>query len=366
MGQTNLAADALQKADVSFDQGASVSQLHATVDYLLGSASFTQGELEQSKKYLQTAFEQTASMGYDHFIITEGRKSIDFLAFALKELPELKQIQSVYKRVIEFKPGMGNFISAAEDHAESKEKIRLEIEALGPGRIRLNEKMIRKSDWRATMARALFYYILDRSGETGNQIKLEFWPEKTGAKATSNFQSTLWRARKALQGLNILVLENNRYLIAPEVNIWYDVNEFENLYSRSKAGDISDSERLNLLKSAVELVKGEFLPDIFMEWANERRIQLQRMHQEILETLGEMLSARGKYSEAVRYYETLMQTDPFRDDIQLAILQCYKERGSISIAISRYKEYTKFLAVEGLMPSEELEACYLSLVRELE
>ncbi len=361
MGQIDLAIQTLTRADEKFDADQRVSQAHATVDYLLGCGYFKKDQKDIAKSYLMKAFAQTAEMGYDHFLISEGRRTLPVLTFASEAMPELTQVRSILKRVTGYQTGRSQIESAEEVETESQDVILLEVIGFGEGRIRLNGDVIHKSDWRANMARSLFYFILDRNGESSNTIKVEFWPDKSGAKATSNFQSTLWRARKALQGLNILVLENNRYVISNDVKIWYDVKEFETLIEQANVNNVSDSERINLLKSAVELVEGDYLQDVYMEWAHDRRIQLQRLYQETLEKLGNMTYARERFDEASHYFEQLMRADPYRDDIQISILKCLSRSGSVAQAASRYKAYAKFLEKEGLQPSEELESYYLSL-----
>ena len=361
MGQYDLAIETMLKADVVFDEADVKSEAHAAVDYLIGSAHFHRGDTEVSLDYLQRALSRTAAMGYDQFFISEGRHSIDYLKFAAKALPGLSQIKSVIKRVEEYQTGKSQLVEAVEEAPDSQEQVWLEASGFGDGRIRLNGDVIRKSDWRANMARALFYYILDREGVTGAEIKLEFWPDKSGPKATSNFQSTLWRARNALQGLNILVLENNRCIISRDVKVWYDASEFSELLKRAKATGISESERMDLFKSALDLVQGDFLPDIYLEWANDRRIQLQRQYQSALEELGYLVLARARYEEAIRYFERLMKIDPYRDDIQLALLKCFHLSGSAGLATSRYREYEKFLEEEGLKPSKELVSFFTAI-----
>lgn len=361
MGQYDLAIQTLTKADEIFDEKAVNSEAHATVDYLIASAFYRKDEPDVALQYLQRALSQTASMGYDQFIISEGRKSTELLRYAVNALPGLAQLSSVLRRVEEYQVGKSHLVQVPEDVLESKEQVWLEVSGFGDGRIRLNGETIRKSEWRANMPRALFYYILDRQGETGAEIKLEFWPDKSGPKATSNFQSTLWRARNALKGLNIIVLENNRYIISREVKVWYDVKEFEILLERASGAGISESERMALLKSAVELGEGEFLKDIYLEWANDRRIQLQRMYQSALEQLGNLVFSKARFDEAVKYFEQLMKIDPFRDDIQLALLKCLHESGSPALAASRYRAYQRFLKKEGLQPSKELETFFDSI-----
>jgi DNA-binding SARP family transcriptional activator len=93
--------------------------------------------------------------------------------------------------------------------------------------------LVSTSDWRASAARELFFFLLFTGPVNREQINLEFWPDSSDKQARSRFHTTIYRARRAL-GEKIIVYENDLYLFNPDTEIWCDANELENYVTQAR------------------------------------------------------------------------------------------------------------------------------------
>jgi DNA-binding SARP family transcriptional activator len=195
--------------------------------------------------------------------------------------------------------------------------------------------------------------LLDGQGNRSAAIKLEFWPDRDPIRATSVFQSTLWRARKAFGEKEIIVLDGDHYRIAPHVEVWYDVSEFEAMISAAAGLKDSPRKRAHLLQQALDLYSGDFLENVFSDWAEERRSQLRIDYLAAMLDLAGLESEAGHLYKARTYYERIVQIDRYHDDAHLAIASLLVKQGRPNAARRYCGEVVKFLQAEGLSPSVE-------------
>jgi ATP/maltotriose-dependent transcriptional regulator MalT len=340
MQRLDLAADEFRTvlAGLSDNKKANATELLAA--YYYAATQFKLGKTEDAINWLEKALRGVAVLGYDSFLVTASRHHADLLeaAHAHSASPQLK---SLIKRVKDFKTGQG-FLAGEESEIQAP-SLHLEIRAFGSGEVRLDGELLSASDWRSTRARALFFYILDREKVRKESIGLEFWPDFSPGKVSSNFHATLWRVRQALGHKEAIQFEDDGYSLHPEISAWYDVNEFERLIEQSGQADISELGRTELLRQAVGLYSGNFLEDIYMDWVNERRDALQAHYVEALETLARRRYEAKQYSEAVDLYKKIVEADPYQDKVHLAIMQCHADAGSPSAARAHFQEYRQML-----------------------
>ncbi len=353
MGQLPLAVEALEKAFHRWASSKQNTQDFVKSAFLLGRAHFEQGRPAEALEFLNTALEGAARLGYDQFLVVEGRRARAFLKFAQHTYPAQQQLKSLIERVERFKAGLDQF--RTRERAPQPGSVHLEIRAFGPARVWHNGALLQKSAWRSSKARALFFYIMDRKGARGADIKRDFWPEFNSNRANSNLQATLWRTRNAIGGKDVLINQGDSYSLAPHVTCWYDVDEFRDYLARARRQDISEHERAELWRRAIELYQGDYLEDVYMDWTDEARNELRDLYLNALIQLANWEFDQRHFAEACRLYEKALATDPYRDDIHLSIMQCQLRAGSPSSAQNHYLRYKTFLNEEGLAPSPELE-----------
>ena len=131
----------------------------------------------------------------------------------------------------------------------------------------------------------------------GHQLHREqvmdlLWPHLGRRAATNNLRGSLYAARTALASDPVvasryLASKGERIALCPEVELWVDVETFEEAASAARR-----SREPATYRAAIDLYAGDLLPeDRYEEWAEGRRGELRRSYLALLVELA------GTYEE---------------------------------------------------------------------
>jgi DNA-binding SARP family transcriptional activator len=229
----------------------------------------------------------------------------------------------------------------------------LRVYTLGQEAIERDGKRIPASEWRATGARELFFYLLFLGPSTRDQISLAFWPDSSNRQIRNNFHTTLHRARQAL-GQNVISFQDGLYLLNPELEIWCDALELEALSRQTHLLSPRDARTEDLYRKAAKLYEGEFLPSLDADWTITLRESLREAHLDVLVGLAGCALARGDFKEALLRYKNALAVEPYREDIHRAIMKCYDQLGEKNRILSQFRQLRTMLQQDlAIEPSEE-------------
>ncbi len=355
MGQPNLALQQFEATLQEWPEDKAPTQPQVLAAYLAARTQFRSGKEQAAGTLLNRALEGAAQLGYDQFLVAASRTCLDFLNhFVANSSPQLKTLIS---RASKFMTGKAALETSAPD--VDIQPTYMEVRAFGPGDIRKNGETLPTTVWRSSRARALFFYILDKKRVRKDVIGLEFWPDFSSGKISSNFHATLWRVRQALGFKESIVFENDHYSLHPSLQVWYDVNEFESQLAAAKDTNLSRRERTELVKQAIDLYKQPYLQDVYIEWADRRREELRSLYLDALSDLANLETSGKRYREAKSLYEKILEVDPYRDEVHLALMKNLVDSGAPSSAIAHFKGYQELLRKElNAEPLSELRAYY--------
>lgn len=359
MGQVEMAKRTFHQALDHLKAVGRPNQNLSLAYFLNGCASYSLGDNSDAVEKLIQSLVIAAQLGYDQFLVVASKTYHAYVHF-VSEKDKNPQLLSIVQRVNNFP----DFSSLVQSHVEiqASPKYDLDIIGFGKGTVYKNGELITVSDWRSTNARGLFFYIIDRGGIRKDEIALELWPDFTQAKATSNFHSTLWRVRKALDSKDGIIFDENKYLLHPSINYQYDVLDFESYINRANGNHVSQEKQIDLYRAAIDLYKDDFLIDQTGLWVENRRNELSQTFELALVNFAKLLEQGNNYSDARRVYEQILTRDPYRDDIHLAIMHCMVKTGMSSAAKAHYQKYKEFLWKElQAKPQIELQEFYNSL-----
>ena len=161
---------------------------------------------------------------------------------------------------------------------------------------------------------------------------------------TSSFHAAKYRARRAL-GTEFVVYDHDRYGVDPAIPIWYDVAEFKRLV---KAGRHmrADAERIETLRKAVALYSGDYLSDVYADWAASTRDQLHLRFFEALNMLVEALLRQRQFDEALELARRGLEIDYFREDLHRTVILCLATTGRMTEALTHYEAAARRLMKE--------------------
>ncbi|RLC63687.1 MAG: hypothetical protein DRI01_04735, partial [Chloroflexi bacterium] len=188
-------------------------------------------------------------------------------------------------------------------------------------------------------AKEMFFYMLSCGiGQTREQITAALWPDLSPAKGTSNFHINLYRARKAVFP-GIFTLEQGRYKLNPDLNIWFDVAEFEGVLSQTE-NPITNSEAWAAnLEKAIQVYRGPFMEEFYSEWTEIRRRELEHKYLRVLSLLANFYGDKGNYDRAIALLEKSLAIDPYQDEIYCHIMEWCLVVGDKASAMQTYKRY---------------------------
>jgi LuxR family transcriptional regulator, maltose regulon positive regulatory protein len=259
--------------------------------------------------------------------------------------------------------------NATSGHAQTQSQLytqitySLRVWTLGQERIERDGKRILPSEWRASASRELFLYLLLVGPSTREEISLNFWPDSSSKQVRQNFHTTLYRTRQAL-GDNVIVLDDERYLINPDLALWCDAHEMQKLIQQAQLLSIRDGRTEDLWRRAVNLYLGAFVPSIDAEWAAYYRERLQETHIEALIGAANCVRARSKIQESLSFLKQALLIDPYREDVYRGIMQCYADLGERKQVLAHYQDLQRVLRQElSITPSRETVKLFERLVQ---
>jgi ATP/maltotriose-dependent transcriptional regulator MalT/DNA-binding SARP family transcriptional activator len=359
MGQHGLALEQYETTIKSLKVSENPSQSHVLALFNTARTLFYLERRPEVSKYVERSMENAAKLGYDHFLVSAAYRAQEFLDYIEQANPSA-QLEDFVARAIEFQPDKG--LLEPEIIDEKVPDLYIQVQALGDVKIRRNGELLPATIWRSNRARALFFYILLHKRVRKESIGLDFWPDFSAGKVSSNFHATLWRVRQALGFRDSVIFEEEQYRLHPSIKVWFDVDEFQNYIRLAQNGKLTSASRAELLRQAVQLYQGPYLLDVYMDWADKFRDEMRNAYLESLASLAGLESKSKRYGESRRLYEKIVAVDPYRDEIHLELMKCLNLLGSPSAALAHFKQYKALLRRElNAEPLPELQAYYEQL-----
>ncbi len=344
----------LLAAAVSFLEQRRAKRELAQARFLLAKAHLLAGDEPQALAELRRAMELAAEIGTYQFAAAEGQHAEDLLKLGIAA--GITACRAVAERVQQLR-AFGEELTWEKDSAEESTAGRLEIYALGEGRVVRDGHAVPPSEWQAAMAKELFFYILLHGPLERDAVGAIFWPELSTKKMTDSFHTTLYRMRGAV-GADAVVVEKGRYRLG-DVDYWFDVEEFEALVERARLLPPHDWQAERLWRQAVALYRGDFLPEVERPWCISKRESLREMYIEALVGVGRCHETRRDFEGAIAWYRRALEVDELREDVHRRIMRCYAEIGRQSESLAQYHHLRGILRQElDVGPSTETKELY--------
>src|SRR5579862_5131032 len=165
---------------------------------------------------------------------------------------------------------------------------------------------------------ALLAYLAlnNRNAVSREAVLAIFWPDSEPDKARQNLRRCLHYLRNLLEkppfaSGGVLLATRTSIHLAPRA-VWIDVVEFEAaLDAASRTND--RTRRIDLLRRAAELYRGDLLPGFYQDGFMLERHRLAHRHLEGLLALVTELESAGALTEALTYARRAVQLDAFSD-----------------------------------------------------
>lgn len=235
---------------------------------------------------------------------------------------------------------------------------RLEVFALGPGFVLLNDQPI--DTWEGHLPRLLFFFALDRPLITRSEICQAFWPDLDLDQAVNVFHVTKRRLHKALD-MDVLVHHGGYYSINPAIDTSYDVIDF--VTHLVTARDVNNPNRAASWQRAIDLYRGPFLQGHNDQWILNRRRDYRAGYLEALTEMAQIRLAENRPEQALALYQRAISEDHSREDLHRALMRLYHTLGRRSEAAAHFHKLKEQFVQRGLRISPETSAVFDEIMR---
>lgn len=238
----------------------------------------------------------------------------------------------------------------------------LRIACLGPFEVYCDHQRVPELALRSPKPR----YLLARlAGATRplvvDQVIDEFWPD-TGERGRASLNVSVSQLRKVLRGpdwpdqLDYLKRDAIGMRLNPELTVWHDLTEFLALSEPTQGGE---QDRISRWKRAVQLYRGPYLEDCYMDWALSLRDVAEQAMLRCLRELLQLLSAHKRWAEVLEYANRLVALDSCCQDGHLAAMNAHLWLGRPEAALRQFETCKRQLARElNLEPNLALMEAY--------
>jgi DNA-binding SARP family transcriptional activator len=193
-----------------------------------------------------------------------------------------------------------------------------------------------------------------------------FWRDADPEAARRNLHQAVYSLRQTLRrsqpATQLIMFENNQYLLNPALQIWVDVEEFEAYVQTGRRMEATGESAAAMAAygAADGLYQGDFLAeDLYDEWPRLRRQQLQTAYLEIANRLSEYYRQLAEFGPAIGICQKMLTFDRCAEDAHRRLMHCYLAQGQRHLAIRQYQACVQALAEElDVPPSPETGSLY--------
>lgn len=197
------------------------------------------------------------------------------------------------------------------------------------------------------------------------------YQEDKGGVPSGALKTLIHRAREVLtslgfaDGKEIILKCANGYRWNPALPMELDTERFDSLLREASLCTEDEEKRLRLRLNALELYRGDFLPDAAADiWAMSINTYFHFQYMSAVNEVLEALIGRGCYCEVVELVEKAIAIDPYVESLYYNLILALMNTNRMQAAREQYERMKRlFYAEFGIAPSKELQSLYKKLVK---
>ena len=243
----------------------------------------------------------------------------------------------------------------------------LAVRALGPLQILRDGAPMAADAWHYARPRELLLFLLAHpEGRSRQQIGRVFWPDASPTQVKNNFHVMLHHVRKAIGRADLIVFEDERYCMAWEAGIRFDVRTFEQEVPqrlrtlRSARGPENARRALDAALDTLALYRGDFLCDEEVgDWHLDIRDRLRRLYMDAQLLVGERLLELELHRQAVDAFRAAIRVDELHEEAHRRLMLALSRSGDRTGALRQYDRLARSLQADlDAEPDEDTKALY--------
>lgn len=196
-------------------------------------------------------------------------------------------------------------------------------------------------NWRRERVRALFAFVVLHPTPTREIAMAELWPDMPTDAARRNLRTTINRLHQVLEpdresGHAPFHLRSSGQLLTlhPGDRITVDVDRFTTELDEAARLEADGTPSLAIERSvrALDLYRGDLLPDSYDTWVRVRRDALRSRFVRAGVRCGELLSAAERSDEAIALLARVLGIEPYSEAAHRALIVAHLRRDDVAAA----------------------------------
>jgi LuxR family maltose regulon positive regulatory protein len=292
--------------------------------------------------------------------IIKDAEGTPMMGLELRHLPELRRLleREAHPARAALLARVRTVASTAEAAEEPNEDVRVYL--LGNPRVLVGDQRI--LHWRRPIVRELLFFLLDQGKPVSRDTIVEaLWPGRDIGEGEAAFRRARHFLKELLRRPCMEQIDGHWQLT---MDCWVDVREFEHQVDAAEElatlGDLNGAA--HRFRQALLLWGGDYLEDLFSDWAILRRDALRRRYLSCLEQLAETEMQLGQYERAGQLYYQILDLEPLRETAFRGLMRYFAVRGEYGEAISVYQRCMRTLADDlGSAPAPQTNELYQAI-----
>jgi predicted ATPase/DNA-binding SARP family transcriptional activator len=306
---------------------------------------------QERSERLVTMLQQSLGAAYEHELgigkAVPATEVLDYVLDSVSAVPRGDAATAPTAASRDAGPAPIQTTEVTEAARAAGEDADLVVRALGPFEVVVRGRAI--GAWPYTKPKELLAYLLYHpQGRTRVEIGQAIWPGAAPAQVRNSFHVTLHHLRKTLGESQWIIIENERYRVAADVSIAFDVTAFEQDVREGIATGAVD-----VLPRAMQRYRDHFLAgEPAAAWRDDVQDRLRRLYCDAGVRLGELLTASGEAEAAASAFEAVVAREPLHEEAHRGLLLAWAHAGKRVHAMRHYERLATLLREELDMEPE--------------
>jgi len=237
----------------------------------------------------------------------------------------------------------------------------LRLRVLGPAVLERGGAVVTDADWRRERVRSLLQYLVARGRATREQVAAALWPGLDADAAAGNLRVTLGYLHRVLEpgrptGSPPYVVQTvGNVLLLRRDALTVDAWELDGAIERAGAAEAAGvpSHALGELEAALQLWGGDYLADVYDDWAAPERDRLRARFLAAAVRAGELLVAKGDADRALAIATRAIEAEPWYEPAHRLAMAAHLARGDRAAARRALDRCFTALGELGVSPDDE-------------
>lgn len=241
----------------------------------------------------------------------------------------------------------------------------IRVEMLGGLSVCADKTLIMDGGGKLNKPWQLFCYLVLHKDTSNTMFRImdAVWPGEELTDPGNVLKNTVYALRREFKGAkntseSPILFENGGYICNPAIQFVLDTDQFEE--KAQLAQKAAGEEKMQLLREAVDLYKGELLPQLGNEsWIMTPSMQFRRIFVESVNTLCAHLYQQQRYNELLAVATSANTAEPLEDEFYIYTFRALYELKMFRAIIPAYNKAVRVFSEElGSAPSQELQDIY--------